>query len=105
MNKSKSSSEKSTGLSRELCRLGDKASEICRHESAEKKFKSGSETASCGSVNEWSVADARPSAIVAGLSAVGVGNGGERTAVSEAASCPLALFSSGVGCLLSMLFV
>lgn len=41
--RSKSSSEKSTGLSRELCRLGDSASDICRQESPEKKFKSGRE--------------------------------------------------------------
>lgn len=45
MNKSKSSSEKSTGLSRELCRLGDRAPDICRQESAVKKFKSGREEA------------------------------------------------------------
>lgn len=37
VNKSKSSSEKSTGLSRELCRLGD------RQESTAKKVRSGSE--------------------------------------------------------------
>lgn len=43
MNKSKSSSEKSTGLSSELCRLGDSASDICRQESPAKKFKSARE--------------------------------------------------------------
>lgn len=73
VNKSKSSSEKSTGLSSELCKLGDKASEICRQESVEKKFKSGSDVASCDSGNECSGPAARPSAIVVGLSAVGVG--------------------------------
>lgn len=111
VNRSKSSSEKSTGLSRELCRLGE------RQASAGKKARSGSaedteEEAgaaddeedvmeeSCCSVKRGS--DAGAAAAPASPSCIRLGSGGECRAAGPSEE-PAAPRSSGVGCVLSPL--
>lgn len=63
--KSSSSSEKGTGLSSELCRLGERPPDIWRQESAAKKLRSGrkGESGCSGQVSSGRVSGCRPRAL------------------------------------------